>query len=90
MRHQNLFPEHLFLNAFTITCTVNFKFLEHLFSAPPLNVQNQSLKVVLHKIALKNFTKFTAKHLSRTRLPDPLIFTKLQFISQQRDKKGLQ
>ena len=34
--------------------------------ATPLNIQEQPLKVVLHKIVLRNFTKFTAKHLYRT------------------------
>ena len=37
MRHENLFPELLVLNAFAVTSMINSKFPELLLFATPLN-----------------------------------------------------
>ena len=39
LRNQTFFPEHLFLNVFSLTSMMNLQFLEHLFSATPPIVQ---------------------------------------------------
>ena len=44
---------------------MNFQFPEHLFSTTALKVREQPFTVVLPKIVLKNFIKFTAKYLYR-------------------------
>ena len=62
IRHKNLFPEHLFLNALAVTSMMNF-YNTSKTSIAPLNVQEQPFTIVVHKIVLKNFTDFTAKDL---------------------------
>ena len=65
-----LFLNHLYLTTIAVIFMMSFLLQEYQFCKTSLNVQKQAFPVVLHKAILRNFTKFTAKHLCHTVLFD--------------------